>query len=631
MWDRAYSVPLPADLRAFVDGEVAAGRFSGPEEVIRAALRQFAATAPDGGIRSMGTDAAVLDGIGDGYFAVDFGWRITAFNAAAELYFRWPRAEVIGRVLWNVIPAFAGTDFERRYRRAMDERRPDAFASPSAVRPGVWVDIRAFPIPEGLGIAFRDITEHRRMMEALRANEERLRFALDASEMGDWSWDAATDVVTFSAAGAEMFGLDDLSTTWTDLQRDHLVQEDAEQARAMVETAIATRGRYAAEYRVRLPDGTIRWIAAKGRGTYDEVGAAIGMQGLVQDITAGKDAERRLQESEARLEIATRTHRIGIFDWHIPSGRVVWSDEEQRIFGMVPGDFEGTIGDWARRVHPEDRKPSEERLTTAMENRESAIDFSFRIIRPDGVVRWIEGSGRFLYDAEGHPVQLIGVNIDVTERVRHIADLERADRHLRLLVNELNHRVKNTLASVQSIAAQTLRPGVEVAEAREAFAARLVALAGAHDVLTRENWEGADLRDVVAGAIGPFEARKGERFHLEGPEARLPPKLAVTLAMALHELCTNAVKYGALSTDAGCVSITWTVAEDRGGSTLALTWTERGGPVVTLPTHRGFGTRLIEKGLTFDVGGSVDLSFDPTGVVCRIRTQLQQEGASIVA
>lgn len=371
MPDRVLSVSLTPEMESFLLDQVRSGRFDSIEAAAAAALRP--AAAPQGATNGT-ADAAVLDGIGDGFFELDTEWRITAFNRSAEIFFERLRGEVIGRTLWEAMPAFVGSSFETRYRRAMKDRRLDSFVSASVIRKGAWVDVRAFPTATGLGVAFRDVTETRRAEAALRANQERLRFALDAADMGDWTWNVETDLVTFSAAGAEMFGLDTLTISWTELTETRLHSEDAEIAKAAVLRALTTRDRYRAEYRVQLPDETWRWVAAFGRATYDEGGRALGMQGVVQDISARRFAEFRLQESEARLEIATRTHRIGIFDWHIQSGKLVWSAEEERLFGLKPGEFEGRIEHWGHRVLEEDRVETEARMASAMERRDSATD-----------------------------------------------------------------------------------------------------------------------------------------------------------------------------------------------------------------------------------------------------------------
>ncbi len=211
---------------------------------------------------------------------------------------------------------------------------------------------------------------------------------------------------------------------------------------------------------------------------------------------------------------------------------------------------------------------------------------------------------------DGGRDELILVAIeDITER-------RRAEEHREILVGELNHRVKNTLAVIQSIASQTLGQASTIEGARTAFSARLINLANAHDVLTRENWDGADLVNIVTDTVEPHA--EGNRFQIVGERVRLGPSASLAISMAMHELCTNAAKYGALSTEAGKVAIVWRlegVGEDR---RLKLTWTESGGPLVDAPKRKGFGSRLIERALAQELGGTVNVTYEPAGVVCTI-------------
>ena len=199
-------------------------------------------------------------------------------------------------------------------------------------------------------------------------------------------------------------------------------------------------------------------------------------------------------------------------------------------------------------------------------------------------------------------------NIDLVSSLRAEVD------HNQLLVNELNHRVKNTMAIVQSLSAQTLRGDRPLPAAREDFDSRLMALAAAHVLMTEAEWRSVRLDELIHRTIEPFAAGAGaSRFRLSGPDATLPPKSAVAFALAVHELCTNAAKYGALSCDGGAVDIDWSL-----GERLRLTWREVGGPPVTPPSTRGFGSRLLERGLAAELGGSVKLHFPAEGLVCEI-------------
>lgn len=195
-----------------------------------------------------------------------------------------------------------------------------------------------------------------------------------------------------------------------------------------------------------------------------------------------------------------------------------------------------------------------------------------------------------------------------------VTDRKSAEEHRELLINELNHRVKNTLATVQSMAAQTLRnAGVDLG-VQKALEARLMTLSNVHSVLTDEHWGSVELHDVARAALRPHEAPRRDRFKVDGPPLRLQPKSAMAISMALRELCTNAIKYGALSVDAGHVDVCWSVK----GGRFNLLWRERGGPTVAPPGRRGFGSRLIERGLAAELRGRVTIDYDPDGVTCTV-------------
>ncbi|KPL47358.1 histidine kinase, partial [Xanthomonas axonopodis] len=195
---------------------------------------------------------------------------------------------------------------------------------------------------------------------------------------------------------------------------------------------------------------------------------------------------------------------------------------------------------------------------------------------------------------------------------------EQHEQHLQLLINELNHRVKNSLVMVQSLARQSFTNATSLADAQEKLDARLLALSRAHDTLTRENWISADIQELTRDAAALYELHDSQRFTLQGGPCHLDPRRALALSMALHELCTNALKHGALSALAGNVLVSWRRSTRGEQELLELIWQEAGGPPVQPPTRKGFGTRLLERGLKHDLKGEVDLSFDPAGVCFRI-------------
>jgi two-component sensor histidine kinase len=271
-------------------------------------------------------------------------------------------------------------------------------------------------------------------------------------------------------------------------------------------------------------------------------------------------------------------------------------------------------------------------------------DFPIIVLAPrtDGerhpaVGRFSEALGNVTFlERPFHPTTLVSVvqtalrgrrrQYDARERLETLRAAvlrQQSDQeHLRLMVNELNHRVKNTLATVQSIVAQTLRGQVAPPRVRDTLTSRILALSKAHDVLTDEQWSGADLREIVTQAALPFRGGANEgRIILEGPAVRLPPKMAIAVALAFHELATNAVKYGALSAPQGRVDFEWGLE----AGLLTICWRETGGPPISPPKGAGFGTRLIQRGLASDLQGKVEIAYPPEGVVCTITARLDRE------
>jgi signal transduction histidine kinase/FixJ family two-component response regulator len=259
---------------------------------------------------------------------------------------------------------------------------------------------------------------------------------------------------------------------------------------------------------------------------------------------------------------------------------------------------------------PPDRLPLRRAvLGETVMNEEMELHFT------DGTVLFGLVQAAPLRDPTGKIVGAVSAGLDITDR-------KRTEDHRLLLLNELNHRVKNTLATVQSVAMQSFRRAKTEASGRQMFESRLMALSRAHDVLTNESWEGANLDEIVAQAITPYRGGDLNRFHTDGPPVRLPAKMALSISMALHELATNAVKYGALSSEKGRVSITWQTRREADGWWLRLEWLEADGPPVAEPEHEGFGTRLIARGLAQELGGETKIEYRPTGVWCEMNAHL---------
>lgn len=328
-------------------------------------------------------------------------------------------------------------------------------------------------------------------------------------------------------------------------------------------------------------------------------------------------SQAALRDSEERLRLAADAARIGTWDIDLRQGHGHWDALAVRISGVDDGIARNTSDSWLDAIHGDDRARVQAAFDASLKRDGPPYDVEFRGAVPaaDGGMRWLASHGAILHDGAGKPVRAIGILRDVTERMR-------AEHHQRLLIDELNHRAKNLLAIVQSVAQQSFRGDGSADTMRAAFEGRLGALGAAHSLLTRRRWEDAPIGQVIADTVAAVRSDDG-RVKLSGPELLIPPKTGVSLAMAIHELATNAIKYGSLSGPGGVVAVDWRTA----GGRLQLTWRESGGPRVEQPNSRGFGTRMIERGLAAELGGSATIAFEPGGVVCTVEAPLPDASA----
>jgi PAS domain S-box-containing protein len=344
--------------------------------------------------------------------------------------------------------------------------------------------------------------------------------------------------------------------------------------------------------RVRLPSGS------------GELGIlAEAFNDLMDDVARRQAA---LQDSEAKARLALEAGQMGTWWFDLVEGNGEWSDQTGHLLGQTHQNRTATLGDWSKAVHPDDRDRVKRRVRAAMAG---TGDFEAEFRVTGDAERWLDCRGRVLFDQDREPLRIIGVVHDITAR-------KQAEARQRLLLDELNHRVKNTLATVQSIAGQTLRSTSQPHAFREAFESRLLALSKTHDLLTRNAWRAADLNAIVEQEVAPYRRLSEEQIAIRGPEVSLPSRAAINLGLILHELVTNAAKYGALSRPEGHLDLSWSVAADATGrQILHLSWQERGGPPVEEPKREGFGSKLLRRSIEGELGGRVVLKFPPTGVV----------------
>jgi two-component system, chemotaxis family, CheB/CheR fusion protein len=328
---------------------------------------------------------------------------------------------------------------------------------------------------------------------------------------------------------------------------------------------------------------------------------------IFRDITSRKHAE----EISGKLTAIVDSSEDAIMSADLDNIVTSWNRGAARLFGYVASE----ILEQPIQVFLTAESQSESlRILESLQSGGSTEHLETVWRRKDGTDVWISLTVSPLRNAAGN---LLGASIIA----RDVSIRRRAEEHREILVGELNHRVKNTLAIVSAIASQTLGGAVSLESAKESFASRLLVLSRAHDLLMHGNWSGTDLTSVVKATIEPHQGGQS-RFRVEGPFVPLQPSLALTFSLAIHELCTNAAKYGALSVQDGFVDIVWQVQGDVENASLQLTWTESGGPTVSTPTRKGFGSRLIERALAVELTGEVHVVYNTSGVICTIDAPL---------
>jgi len=326
----------------------------------------------------------------------------------------------------------------------------------------------------------------------------------------------------------------------------------------------------------------------------------------VAERTAELEASTaRLLQSEERRSLALAAGQMGSWEWDPVNGRFLWDDGQYRIFGVDPASFELTVDNVRALIHPEDWKHMQNAIKPAAPNTPS-FQSEFRVCRPNGELRWCIGTAVASVDATDNVVRISGVTVDITDR-------KEAEERQVLLAREVDHRARNALALVQSIVRLTRSDNIKSYIA--AVDGRIGALARAHTLLAQSRWQGADLARLVGEELAPFRTGGPERITAIGPDVSLEPRTAQTLALALHELSTNAAKYGALSVQSGRVAVNWEL-QPQG---LFLRWIESGGPPPQQPAAPGFGIRLISASIERQLAGEATFHWHREGVACTLR------------
>ncbi len=545
----------------------------------------------------------------------DWDGRIVACNPAFCDLVGYSEAELCGRHFAPLIHADDRDDNATKVR-GLRSGEADAlvFENRYVHKDGspVWVRKIISSLPAQPGQAARffmlciDISDRKRKEEELRQGEARLQLALEADGAGMWENLVETGEFIASERALTLHGL----PAGQPMTRDNLLAALYPEDRPKVEQAwrdtLETGAPFMVEIRCPRPDGSVRWLHSQGK--LHEIGGQRRLIGLVRDISRRKAAETKIHTAQMHMQLALDAARLGWWLYDPIQRTAEWDSRFNEIFDMtdsnadvpavlarvLPGDTARVCEAAAAALNPLDPKP---------------FVGEFRIRRGDGENHWVEVYGMATFDGAGaarHAVVMVGTAADITER-------KNAEERQNLLNRELNHRTKNLLSVVQSVANQTAASSP--ADYVERFSQRIQALSASHDLLLHSEWRGVEIESLVRAQLAHFADLIGDRIMIEGPRLSMTPSAAQSIGMALHELATNAGKYGSLSDDHGSVTIGWQIDGDE----FSICWTEQHGPQVTPPKRRGFGSTVISKVAENNLGGEVEHAYDASGVIWRLR------------
>ena len=518
----------------------------------------------------------------------------------------------LGHTLREVIPKLA--EFGETLMRKIVETGKSILnlevEGETAAEPGVtrsfiahWSPVKG---PKGdvvaVNVVVEEVTAQKHAEQALRASEAHLREVLDSINDAFVVLDHDFRVIQMNRQALRLDGRDALEiiglTHWEAWPPSVGTAVETTYRRVMTERVPLTL-----EHRY-VDSAHDIWLDISAYPMSD------GIALFYRDISERKRAEERLKESERRLSLAMRAGQLGVFEYGYGNSPVSYWDSALRGIWGVGEDVEINDDLFWSTVHPADVKD----VVAAWRHAENfhgshRFEVQHRIHRHiDGALRWVKVAADVVFDGN-QPVKIIGTVQDITDR-------KTTEDQAQILMREVNHRSKNLLAVVQSIAHQMAR-GADPETFAKRFADRLAGLAASQDLLVQSQWNGVDLAELVTSQLAHYQHLIGVRIHVAGEPVRISASAAQNLGMAVHELATNAAKYGALSGDIGNVAIRWEVA--AAGDAFTITWTESGGPAVTAPLRKGLGSLIITRLLETSLGGTYALRFDPGGLTWSLR------------
>jgi PAS domain S-box-containing protein len=565
-------------------------------------------------------------------YVTDAAGRITYYNqAAVEL---WGKTPELGKDRWSDLArpycadgnpaklANCPTEIALRYGKSV--RGLEAILERTD---GTRIPVLPYPTPlrnaagaiVGVVNMTVDISKRQKAERTLAERNLQLALAAKAALVGSYAYDVKTGMLQFSEGYAAIYDLPEGANEMTGSQRRALVHpEDLERLDSVRRQAFEQRrGEFSIVYRNILPKHGVRWIESRSLIFYGSNGQPERLVGVNIDVTERKRMEQALTDRDRQLKLAGKAALVGSFAIDIDaaqgdftSQRIQFSPGFAAIYDLPEETVEVTVGDLRSLVHPDDLPQYLEYRQQICAERRGEHHAEFRIVRPFGTIRWIETRSFIEYDHAGHARRVVGVNIDITER-------KRAEEARKILNAELDHRVKNALATVTAVISHTQQGSRSVADFAAALEGRIRSMATTHELLSSRHWQELSLIELIRRELAPYAASKNTE--ISGPTVLLKPEAGQALAMVFHELATNAAKYGALSNNKGRVLIRW----DRrlNGhplSNLVLEWREVGGPWVVAPGKTSYGTSTINDLIPYELGGTVDLVFAPEGVRCRL-------------
>lgn len=568
---------------------------------------------------------AVLTQLEEGVIITDATGRIVFVNEAAKLLHGVSRLDV------------APEDYSETYHLFTEDGRPhpiDDLPLVRAVKRGESVvgqrwrirrpdgrevlaigDATPVSDPDGRQIGavltIRDDTHRHAAEQRLRDAEVRFRTMADNIAQLAWMARADGDLFWYNKRWYEFTGTQPeamMGWGWRSVHHPDHLERVVDHFRASLKTGELWEDTFP----LRGADGDYRWFLSRAQPIRDEAGDIMMWFGTNTDVTELRDAEAALRLSEARFRGTFDNAAVGVAHVAFDGRWLMVNDRLCELIGYERAELMQLDADAV--THVEDRLAASEQRTLMHSQTAKSYTLDKRLLRKDGTPVWVGETGSLQVDASGRPLYAIVVIEDITLR-------RDAIEHQKFLMRELSHRTKNLLAVIQSIARQTGLNSASVSDFNNRFMPRLAALAASHDLLVNQEWAGVRLDELLREQLKPFLAEDSSRLKLDGPPLSVTPTTAQALGLALHELATNAAKYGALSKPGGAIHVTWSFdanASKDDDRAFRLAWSERGGPPVTLPERRGFGHVVIDQVAASSLLGATELEFKPDGVEWRL-------------